>query len=325
MTRPGSVQPNIPLTPAAAPDKSALPASAQSAATAPDKSSNAQPNVKQVYTVVKPRPVATPVNHDANHQPIAAPKQPIPAPKPVDTPKPIATPAKPEATIARPAIIPPRPIAAQIKPVSVAKSCDIRAKKAVEQFEVASRIDVTDGAESRSADTDATASHSAGSEPFLQDEPVAEESVSRFSRSALSKNDVDSVIGDLILTSDEEDEFELILNIGDCTFDEMNIYIQQHQQEEEDRGHEAPAGPPAQPAAEPPGHAARQRATLPRERWEVANGPWRTPQGRSSPSPRERKRRQGAARRRDKEENGTYWLRSRGKPREDSEDSEEEE
>ena len=100
---------------------------------------------------------------------------------------------------------------------------------------------------------------------------------------------------------------------------------QQHQQDEEDRGHEAPAGPPAQPAAEPPGHAARQRATLPRERWEVANGPWRTPQGRSSPSPRERKRRQGAARRRDKEENGTYWLRSRGKPREDSEDSEEEE
>ena len=223
MTRPGSVQPNIPLTPAAAPDKSALPASAQSAATAPAKSSNAQPNVKQVYTVVKPRPVATPVNPDANHQPIAAPKQPIPAPKPVDTPKPIATPAKPEATIARPAIIPPRPIAAQIKPVSVAKSCDIRAKKAVEQFEVASRIDVTDGAESRSADTDATASHSAGSEPFLQDEPVAEESVSRFSRSALSKNDVDSVIGDLILTSDEEDEFELILNIGDCTFDAMNM------------------------------------------------------------------------------------------------------
>ena len=100
---------------------------------------------------------------------------------------------------------------------------------------------------------------------------------------------------------------------------------QQHQQDEEDRGHEAPAGPPAQPASEPPGHAARQRATLPRERWEVANGPWRTPQGRSSPSPRERKRRQGAARRRDKEENGTYWLRSRGKPREDSEDSEEEE
>ena len=99
---------------------------------------------------------------------------------------------------------------------------------------------------------------------------------------------------------------------------------QQHQQEEEDQGHEAPAGPPAQSAAEPPQqrHAAHQRdpATLPRERWEVANGPWRVPQGRSSPSPRERKRRQGAARRRDKEEHGTYWLRSRGKPREDSEE-----
>jgi hypothetical protein len=50
-----------------------------------------------------------------------------------------------------------------------------------------------------------------------------------------------------------------------------------------------------------------------RERWEVANGPWRVKQ--NKPSPRERKRRQQAARRRDKEQQTTYWLRSRGEPR----------
>jgi hypothetical protein len=47
-------------------------------------------------------------------------------------------------------------------------------------------------------------------------------------------------------------------------------------------------------------------ATPLRERWEVANGPWRVKQ--NKPSPRERKRRQQAARRRDKEQT-TYWLR----------------
>jgi hypothetical protein len=44
----------------------------------------------------------------------------------------------------------------------------------------------------------------------------------------------------------------------------------------------------------------------------------------NKPSPRERKRRQQAARRRDKEQT-TYWLRSRGEPREVSEEESEEE
>ena len=41
----------------------------------------------------------------------------------------------------------------------------------------------------------------------------------------------------------------------------------------------------------------------------------------SNPSPRERKRRQHAARRRNNEkQTKTYWLRSRGEPREKSEE-----
>ena len=68
------------------------------------------------------------------------------------------------------------------------------------------------------------------------------------------------------------------------------------------------------------GAAVQQQAhgTPRREEWVVANGPWR-----EKPSPRERKRRQMAARRRDKEQRDIpYQLRSRGAPR--AEDEEEE-
>ena len=87
---------------------------------------------------------------------------------------------------------------------------------------------------------------------------------------------------------------------------------QQHQQEEE-QGQEAPPEQQAGPPPLPEGQAAQHGgpATPLRERWEVANGPWRVKQ--NKPSPRERKRRQQAARRRDKEQT-TYWLRSRGSP-----------
>ena len=82
----------------------------------------------------------------------------------------------------------------------------------------------------------------------------------------------------------------------------------QHPQEEQE--HEAPPVPPAGP----PTPQAGQRGTPHRERWEVANGPWRQKQ--NSPSPRERKRRQGAAKRRSREQQGNYWLRSREAPEE---------
>ena len=93
-----------------------------------------------------------------------------------------------------------------------------------------------------------------------------------------------------------------------------------HPQEEQEQEHEAPSGQPASPPAPPPGPPAPPagpRGTPCRERWEVANGPWRKKQ--SSPGPRERKRRQGDARRRSKEQ-GNYWLRSRGTPEEGEED-----
>ena len=52
------------------------------------------------------------------------------------------------------------------------------------------------------------------------------------------------------------------------------------------------------------------QATPRREEWVVANGPWR-----EKLSPRERKRRQAAAKRRDKEQTDMpYQLRSRGRP-----------
>ena len=100
--------------------------------------------------------------------------------------------------------------------------------------------------------------------------------------------------------------------------------IQQHQQEEE-QGQEAPPEQQAGPPPLPEGLAAQHGgpATPLRERWEVANGPWRVKQ--NKPSPRERKRRQQAARRRDKEQQTTYWLRNRGEPREVSEEESEEE
>ena len=74
--------------------------------------------------------------------------------------------------------------------------------------------------------------------------------------------------------------------------------------------HEEAQGQPELPAAEEGGAAVQQpaHATPRKEEWVVANGPWR-----EKPSPRERKRRQMAARRRDKEQRDMpYQLRSRG-------------
>ena len=79
--------------------------------------------------------------------------------------------------------------------------------------------------------------------------------------------------------------------------------------------HEDAQGQPELPAAEEGGAAVQQpaHATPRREEWVVANGPWR-----EKPSPRERKRRQMAARRRDKEQRDMpYQLRSRGIPKGD--------
>ena len=56
----------------------------------------------------------------------------------------------------------------------------------------------------------------------------------------------------------------------------------------------------------------------PTERWLIANGPWRD--RKSKPSPREGKRIQQGARKRDKErQHPVYGLRSRGQTREVSE------
>jgi hypothetical protein len=56
-----------------------------------------------------------------------------------------------------------------------------------------------------------------------------------------------------------------------------------------------------------------------KERWEVALGPWRHKN--NSPSPRDRKKKQQAARRRDKEmSQHPYQLRSRGKKGEQQEE-----
>ena len=82
-----------------------------------------------------------------------------------------------------------------------------------------------------------------------------------------------------------------------------------------------PAGPPVPPPTPPPGPPGPlggPRGTPGREKWLVANGPWRQKQ--TSPSPRERKKRKAAARRRDKEQQGNYWLRSRGTPEEGEEE-----
>ena len=75
-------------------------------------------------------------------------------------------------------------------------------------------------------------------------------------------------------------------------------------------------GQPELPAGEEGGAAVQQRthAAPRREEWVVANGPWR-----EKLSPRERKRRQMAARNRDKgqQRDRPYQLRSRGIPRRD--------
>ena len=78
-------------------------------------------------------------------------------------------------------------------------------------------------------------------------------------------------------------------------------------------------GQPELPAVEAGGAAVQQppHATPRREEWVVANGPWR-----EKLSPKERKRRQMAARRRDKEQQRDmpYQLRSRGIPMGDEEE-----
>ena len=79
---------------------------------------------------------------------------------------------------------------------------------------------------------------------------------------------------------------------------------------------QAPWDPPQQHAEEV-GAAAQQLAhttprQAPREMWQVAHGPWRDKK--ANLSPRERKRLQQAARKRDKEQKDIpYQLRSRGK------------
>ena len=87
--------------------------------------------------------------------------------------------------------------------------------------------------------------------------------------------------------------------------------------EEENWYFELPAQPPAQQEQEEQAGAGdhqpqeREQRQIPQERWEVALGPWR-PKG-NSPSPRERKRRQQAAKNRDKgQRDHPYQLRSRG-------------
>ena len=79
---------------------------------------------------------------------------------------------------------------------------------------------------------------------------------------------------------------------------------------------QAPRDPPQQhaeevgAAAQQPAHTTPRQA--PREMWQVAHGPWRDKK--ANPSPRERKRLQQAARKRDKEQKDIpYQLRSRGK------------
>ena len=84
--------------------------------------------------------------------------------------------------------------------------------------------------------------------------------------------------------------------------------------EEEDWYFELRAQPPAQQEQEEQAAAGEQplqQRQIPRERWEVAHGPWRPKV--NSPSPRERKRRQQQARNRDKgQRDHPYRLRSRG-------------
>ena len=93
---------------------------------------------------------------------------------------------------------------------------------------------------------------------------------------------------------------------------------------------EGAGGGPQQQAGElqPPQQAEvqqqeREQRQGPRERWEVALGPWRNKN--NSPSPRDRKKKQQAARRRDKERSQhPYQLRNRGNKGEQQEQQEEE-
>ena len=71
-------------------------------------------------------------------------------------------------------------------------------------------------------------------------------------------------------------------------------------------------------APQPPTATPRRPPT---ERWLIANGPWRD--RKSKPSPREGKRIQQGARKRDKErQHPVYGLRSTGQTRGDSEEEE---
>ena len=84
--------------------------------------------------------------------------------------------------------------------------------------------------------------------------------------------------------------------------------------EEDDWYFELQAQPPVRQVQErqaAAGEQPPQERQIPRERWEVAHGPWRPKV--NSPSPRERKRRKQQARNRDKgQRDHHYGLRSRG-------------
>ena len=106
--------------------------------------------------------------------------------------------------------------------------------------------------------------------------------------------------------SDEEDD--------DWEFDLTTPQPREQEQEEQAEAGEGPGQPEDQR------HPQQAQRQIPKERWMVAEGPWRPKN--NSPSPRERKRKQQEARKRDKgQQNHPYQLRKR---REQEEEEEEE-
>ena len=109
------------------------------------------------------------------------------------------------------------------------------------------------------------------------------------------------------LEEEEEEDFTFI-NLGGVG-DNVPPGIQLQQEDAQGQAEQAAVGAGGA-AGQQPGAVVQQPAhsTPRREEWVVANGPWR-----EKPSPRERKRRQAAAKRRDKEQRDMpYQLRSRG-------------
>ena len=114
---------------------------------------------------------------------------------------------------------------------------------------------------------------------------------------------------------EEEDDEDMDINLTakqtkEPTEEEENIQEEREEiQEERNVMQEDEADPGGQEQPQPQvlqlAHASPRR-----EQWKVANGPWR--EKTAKPSPRERKKRQQAARKRDKEiGNMPYQLRSR--------------